>query len=723
MKWMFCSALLLLSNWLEAQKVHSIFVTDDGSHEALAGVIVYGLESKQAVATNDEGRAQLALSTNQDSLHLVLVYIGYLRDTVCLHQPIADTLRFTLKEEEHEFGEIVVQSVRTNSRLEHTPVNVEVLGAEDMQEENSIKPGNVASILGDLSSVQIQQTSAGTANANVRIQGLNGRYTQMLRDGMPQYDGFAGGFGILQIPPLDLKQIELIKGANSTLFGGDAIAGVVNFISKTPEYQPEAIVTINRSTLAESNLNSFLAKRNSNLGFTLFVGANEQKAQDIDQDGFSDVPRFSSLTIHPTLFFYGKKKSQLTLGWNTFFEQRRGGYIWAAENPDSSQIVYTVHNRSNRNQLEAIYSRTVLHHWQLQLKNLWSAYRLQSVNPQPTTASYGITGKQYNFFSEWSVSRHWQHLDVVSGLNYKNNLFQAENIHNAIAAKQQYQTLGYFLQVTFQANASTTMQFGWRTDVRLPKKFIFLPALAARKTWNEHWYSRITAGSGYHNFSLGSFMQNQTLVVPINISNTLQPEYAWSSSVEQNLHTDFSKNGRITINESLFFTTILNPIADSTDVFNYNRGINTLGSDTYIRVDWKKMEAYVGYTYTNPKTRYTKPTATLPLTPRHRFAATFVYEINEHWRFGFESSWTGKQLLSGQSESPSYWFFAAMIEKKWKHFSFVVNGENIGDARQTRYGAIVQGSRLNPTFQPIWGPLEGRVVNASLVWRWRNNLQ
>src|SRR6202008_333350 len=103
-------------------------------------------------------------------------------------------------------------------------------------EENTIRPANIASILGDVSGGQIQQSSATSGNSNVRIQGLDGRYTQILRDGMPLYDGFSGGFGILTVPPLDLKQIELIKGSASTLYGGGAIGGLINLVSKRPTF-------------------------------------------------------------------------------------------------------------------------------------------------------------------------------------------------------------------------------------------------------------------------------------------------------------------------------------------------------------------------------------------------------------------------------------------------------------------------------------------------------
>jgi iron complex outermembrane receptor protein/outer membrane receptor for ferrienterochelin and colicins len=114
--------------------------------------------------------------------------------------------------------------------------------------------------LGDVAGIQIQQTSATTGNAEMRVQGLPGEYTQILKDGMPLFGGYSGSFSILQIPPLDLKQIEIVKGASSTLYGGGAIAGMVNLISKRPkEGEFEKTILLNHSTLKENNINLYLS--------------------------------------------------------------------------------------------------------------------------------------------------------------------------------------------------------------------------------------------------------------------------------------------------------------------------------------------------------------------------------------------------------------------------------------------------------------------------------
>ena len=139
-------------------------------------------------------------------------------------------------------------------------MRVEVLGQEELNEESTIKPGNLSSLLGDISAIHIQQTSSITANATVRMQGLDGKYTQLLRDGLPLYEGFSGSFGVLQVAPLDLKQVEIVKGSVSTLYGGGAIGGMINLISKEPSDSAETSFILNSSTLKENNFDAYLSR-------------------------------------------------------------------------------------------------------------------------------------------------------------------------------------------------------------------------------------------------------------------------------------------------------------------------------------------------------------------------------------------------------------------------------------------------------------------------------
>src|SRR6185436_11102224 len=167
---------------------------------------------------------------------LIISSTGYEEKEMKITVPYSsDTLKIELENSEHEMEEVVVQSTRTSRTIANVPTRIETIALEEIDEKNNMRPGNVAMLLHESTGIQVQQTSATSANASIRIQGLDGRYTQLLKDGFPNFGNFSAGLSVLEIPPLDLKQVEIIKGPASPLYGGGAIAGVINFISREPK--------------------------------------------------------------------------------------------------------------------------------------------------------------------------------------------------------------------------------------------------------------------------------------------------------------------------------------------------------------------------------------------------------------------------------------------------------------------------------------------------------
>jgi len=93
--------------------------------------------------------------------------------------------------------------------------------------------------------LRVQATSASLGAASVRIQGMRGRYTRFLSDGLPLFGQQVGGLGLLQIPPTDLGQVEVIKGVASALYGAGAMGGVVNLVSRRPGPEPTRDLLVN----------------------------------------------------------------------------------------------------------------------------------------------------------------------------------------------------------------------------------------------------------------------------------------------------------------------------------------------------------------------------------------------------------------------------------------------------------------------------------------------
>ncbi|WP_390548247.1 TonB-dependent receptor plug domain-containing protein [Qipengyuania sp. MTN3-11] len=156
------------------------------------------------------------------------------------------------EEEAHEDDQgenvIIVQGTRLGRRLQDEPIRVEVIAGEEIEEKAIMRPGNIAMLVNETGGVRVQVTSPALGAANIRIQGLEGRYTQLLADNVPLYGGQAASLGLLQIPPTDLAQIEVIKGSASALYGASALGGVINLISKRPGDEFEAEVLANATT-------------------------------------------------------------------------------------------------------------------------------------------------------------------------------------------------------------------------------------------------------------------------------------------------------------------------------------------------------------------------------------------------------------------------------------------------------------------------------------------
>src|SRR4029078_10000077 len=130
-------------------------------------------------------------------------------------------------------------------RIQDEPLRVEVIDDEEIEEKALMTPGSVAMLLGETTGLRVQTTAPSLGAANVRIQGLRGRYAQLLADGLPLYGAGGDSLNLLQVPPLDLAEFEVIKGPASALYGPAALGGIINLVSRrAPAAETEALVNV-----------------------------------------------------------------------------------------------------------------------------------------------------------------------------------------------------------------------------------------------------------------------------------------------------------------------------------------------------------------------------------------------------------------------------------------------------------------------------------------------
>ena len=710
--------IFLLSGYVTfSQETLKIKVIDIDTKEALPNVYVK-VNGKMSGITDSLGMTAIILA--QGSYKVDVITLGYKSQSVVFQLIDTNLHVIKLQTESKDLEEVtLVASTRNNQPIEISPLKVEVLGKQEISEEVGIRPGNIASILGDVSGVQIQQSSAVSGNANVRIQGLSGRYTQILRDGMPLFDGFSGGFGILTVPPLDLKQIELIKGSASTLYGGGAIAGLVNLISKRPTFNQEADIVANYTSLTELNLNTYISKRYKKTGYTLFAGYTHQNAQDVNNDLLSDVPDMSSVLIHPKLFYYPSDKTIISIGYSGTFDDRKGGDMLVLQNKADNTHQYFEQNKSRRNTGE--YS---LEHYFNNDKKLIVKGLIINFNKITSSNTFGLNATQLSYYNEASLSIKAGKADLVTGVDLSGENYKTLPPDSSIIKNIYNMTFGAFAQYTYHIRETTTLEAGLRSDIYNSSKVFVLPRIAFFHRIDEHFGLRAGFGMGYKTpdpFAQQDIDYNPLTIVYVPVS--LKPELSYGYNLEGNYKKDWDKEHSLFINHAFFLTRVVDPLIlaansyNEIQLVNYPGMMNTMGFDTYLKLTLKKWELYGGYTYTQARGDYFL-NKKVPLTPANRFAFVFVREIGEIWRFGLEGSFTGQQYRYDGTTTPSYMFIALMAQRNLvKHISLVLNCENLLDYRMSREESLYTGSISNPTFKPLWAPIDGRVINLSLRWK------
>lgn len=701
---------------LRSQHTLKAKLKDATTKEALPGVIARVAGTMNATATDEKG--ELILTNIAEGQQLIQFnFIGYQEKIDTLIFPVIDTLTIYLTPESDELDEIVVSSTRSSRTIHDIPSRMEFIAGEELEEKGNMKPGDIRMVLAESTGIQTQQTSATSANSSIRIQGLDGRYTQILKDGFPLYAGYAGGLGLLQTPPLDLKQIEVFKGSASTLYGGGAISGLVNLISKTPGPEKEMRFIANGTSANGLDLSGFYSKQWNKLGVTLFAARNSNAAYDPAKIGFSAIPKFERYTLNPKLFFNISQRTAVIIGLNMNQEDRIGGDMKFIEGHGDSLHRYFEKNKSQRisSQLSVEHKFGTCSH--LTFKNSISTFKRFIAIPD-----YTFDGKQNASYTELSYSNHADKMEWVAGLNLVTDQFLENKVDTFPLRNYTQLTYGAFIQNTSKVTNWFHIESGVRLDYVMDYTPVLLPRLSLLFKLSPKVTSRLGGGFGYKAptvFTEETERIQYKGVMPIDSRNVLEKSYGCNGDI--NYRTAWLDNQlTFTINQLFFYTFLNQPLT----LVNFGDGTNRLinmdghtdskGAETNIKLGYKNFKLFLGYTYTDTKNHIGSMYYLKTLTSKNRINSVLMYEVEEKWKLGLEAYYYSPQLLSDGTTGRDYWLCGFMIERIWEHFSIYINFENFLDSRQTRFSTIYDGPSTNPVFKDIYAPLDGFVVNGGI---------
>ena len=176
-----------------SQNRFTIKVVDAVSKEPLAGASVHPKGVESLLSTRKDGTAEIILPVT--SLSLIITHVSYVPKEVLLKFPLQDSLLIIeMEQKDEEEEEVIVQSTRTSRNIKNVPTRVETIELEEIDEKSNMRPANVSMLLHESTGILVQQTSATSANASIRLQGLDGRYTQLLKDGFASFGNSPAGF-------------------------------------------------------------------------------------------------------------------------------------------------------------------------------------------------------------------------------------------------------------------------------------------------------------------------------------------------------------------------------------------------------------------------------------------------------------------------------------------------------------------------------------------------
>ena len=649
-------------------------------------------------------------------------YIGFNDYIDTLEFPLADNspIEILLKESSEELEEVVISSTRSTRSIQNIPTRIEFIGSEELGEKGNMKPGDIRMLLAESTGIHVQTTSPTSANASIRIQGLDGRYTQILKDGFPIYSGASSGLGLLQIPPLDLKQVEVIKGSTSTLYGGGAIAGLVNLISKTPTYERDLGFHLNGTSGRGLDINGFYGQRFNKIGTTIFASHNRNAAYDPAKNGLSAIPQFERYVLNPKLFVYFNEKTKLNFGINTTIESRLGGDMLYIKGNGDNTNQYFEENKTQRYSTQFVFDHIINENSTVQVKNSVSYF-----NRNTTIPNYQFEGTQTASFTEANYTNSTEKSEWVTGINIWTDNFKEKQIMASPLRDYNQTTFGAFVQNSFNATDWFQLETGFRTDYVVDYGVVFLPRVSALFHIAEGLTSRVGGGFGYKTptiFTEESERLQYQNVMPID-DKTNKLEKSYGANADINYRTYIGEDWSFSINQLFFYTYLDNPLLlenSSANLYQFVNSpgyIHTKGTETNIKIGYDDLKLFLGYTYTDARLHQNGTTVESPLTPKHRINSILMYEIEDKWKIGLEAYYFSRQKLNNGTTGKDYFITGFMAEKIWERFSLYINFENFLDTRQTRFDSIYTGTITNPVFKDIYAPLDGFVINGGIKFK------
>jgi outer membrane receptor for ferrienterochelin and colicins len=619
--------------------------------------------------------------------------------------------------------EVTVTATRGNTRIQDEPLRIEVIDQEEIEEKALMTPGSVAMLLGETTGLRVQTVAPSLGAANVRIQGLRGRYAQLLADGLPLYGAGGDSLNLLQVPPLDLGQVEVIKGAASALYGSAALGGVINLVSRRPaEAETEALVNVTSQAGLDTALWTASTPADGR-SWTLLAGFHGARRRDLDDDGWSDLPAFARGVVRPRLRLDGEGGRSLFVTGGLIVETREGGTESGALAPDGQPFVQRL--ETTRGDLGAVGR------W-IAGGRVFAVRGSYARNGQ----THGLgdvveRGARHTAFGEGTVTVAAGRHTIVAGAALQQDRFAPRDLPRFA---YRFTVPAIFAQDQLTLGPRAALSASARLDVHSTYGTLISPRVSLLLKPTPAWTTRLSVGGGA--FAPTPFTEETddsglSRLAPIDglkaeRARTASGDVTWQRGPFEITATVFGS----VVHDAVQLAALVHPAVIGgppqypVGLVNAPEPTRTAGTELLARYRRGPLVVVATHAFTKA-TELDLDTGRrrdVPLTPRHAASFNIAWEARRG-RAGFEAYYTGRQALEHDpyaERGTGYLLFGGLVERRLGRLRLFLNVENLADVRQTKTAPLVLPARRPDGRWTVdaWAPLDGRTWNGGVRVGW-----
>lgn len=557
--------LVLLTTLLNTLLINQLLGQSAGGH--LIGKVVSGNQPVEFLnvsipgttygATTDSlGRYSIKnIPTGEQVIQFSAIGYQTLKRKVNILAGQSLTLNVSLVEDVSQLDAVVVTGTMKEVSKMDSPIQVEVFSPTFFRKNPT---PSIFESLSMINGVQPQINCNVCNTGDIHINGLEGPYTMILIDGMPIVSSLATVYGLSGIPNSMVKRIEVAKGPASTLYGSEAVGGVVNIITKNPISTPRLNVDAFGTSVGEYNLDVSsgfkLKKMNGLLGINYFNYTNKR---DINNDNFTDVTLQDRISVFNKWALDRSSGKNASLATRYVYENRYGGELQWNNDYRGSDVYYGESIFTNRIEFIGNYELN-----SAPRLNLYFSYNFHNQN-----SYYGVVpyfAHQHVAFTQlrWNATKG--NHDLLFGLPLR-YIFYDDNTPGTTSmdgSNNANTTVlpGIFVQDEIALSQKITSLIGARYDHHNIHGSIFTPRLSLKYSPNATSTFRITSGSGFRVVNL--FTEEHAALTGsrnVILKNDLKPEQSW------NINANYAKtvllpDGYVNFDVSMFYTYFTNKI-------------------------------------------------------------------------------------------------------------------------------------------------------------------